>query len=438
VHFHSPQERNTHASEPVRRSSSEARGRRKESEPKGDAAPSTTSGDTNKRALIRRLSASQLGYDGLAGCKKERGAAPESGLAQRSDAVPWLNDMLSQTPVKAALERCDSWDMDPFLLDRATNGRPLVVGAMYLLQRIGVTDKLNVPGDKLANFLAAVERRYRPTNPFHNALHATDTVFTTHYFLQRPLLRGMLGPLDKLAAIIAAAVHDYGHPGLNNAFLVASRHENAILYNDQSILEMYHIAGAWRTLLTEPGCNFAEGFSRDQYRQLREAMVSMVLATDLKYHFEHLGRLKMRLMSDAFVTVDRKDVLFLLGQVVHAADISNCTKPPNLQFQWTKRVMTEFFMQGDLEASIGLPISAMMNRETTLVPQVQMGFIKALVMPLYVEIRKLLGEECQICVDTLKGTLTGWETDGAALCEDWDLSHPGGALAFDYVHPVMH
>ena len=46
-------------------------------------------------------------------------------------------------------------------------------------------------------------------------------------------------------------------------------------------------------------------------------------------------------------------VLFLLGQVVHAADISNCTKPPNLQFEWTKRVMTEFFMQGDLEASIG-------------------------------------------------------------------------------------
>eukprot|EP00964_Phaeocystis_antarctica_P127433 scaffold91104_cov87-Phaeocystis_antarctica.AAC.1 len=40
----------------------------------------------------------------------------------------------------------------------------------------------------------------------------------------------------------------------------------------------------------------------------------MVLATDMKYHFEHLGRLKTRLMSDAFVTVDRKDVLFLLGQ----------------------------------------------------------------------------------------------------------------------------
>ena len=68
-------------------------------------------------------------------------------------------------------------------------------------------------------------------------------------------------------------------------------------------------------MFIELDCMFAEGFSRDQYRQLRESVVSMVLATDLKYHFEHLGRLKTRLMSDAFVTVDRKDVLFLLGQV---------------------------------------------------------------------------------------------------------------------------
>ena len=37
----------------------------------------------------------------------------------------------------------------------------------------------------------------------------------------------MLGPLDQLAALLAAAVHDYAHPGLTNAFLVASHHECA-------------------------------------------------------------------------------------------------------------------------------------------------------------------------------------------------------------------
>ena len=108
----------------------------------------------------------------------------------------------------------------------------------------------------------------------------------------------MLGPLDQLAALLAAAVHDYAHPGLTNAFLVASHHEcaaprlsasparsapdwpasppelararpipprlassaphlppispdlgsYAVLYNDQSVLEMYHVSGAWRVL----------------------------------------------------------------------------------------------------------------------------------------------------------------------------------------------
>ena len=131
-------------------------------------------------------------------------------------------------------------------------------------------------------------------------------------------------------------------------------------------------------------------------------------------------------MSDAFVTVDRKDVLFLLGQLVHAADISNPAKMPALQLQWTRRVMTEFFMQGDLEASLGLPVSAFMNRETTSIAQCQMGFIKVLVMPLYTEMRKLLGDDCQICIDELNKNLAGWEESKDALCEGWDLSAPPG------------
>jgi len=266
------------------------------------------------------------------------------------------------------------------------------------------------------------------------------------------------------------------------------------------VLEMYHAAGAWRALLTAPGCDITAQLSRDQYRQLREAMVrrtctctgtctgtgtctcfvlecyskvsptvtfrqvSMVLATDMKYHFEHLGRLKTRLMSDAFVTVDRKDVLFLLGQAralhamrcmrnvyvvrctrtanvhcpcmvalslprqaVHAADISNPAKVQTLQSRWTQKVMKEFFWQGDLEASLGLPVSAFFNRHTTSVAQCQIGFINIIIRPFYVEVRKLLGDECQVCLDELDLNLQAWETEGNALIEEWDLSAPEGA-----------
>ena len=122
--------------------------------------------------------------------------------------------------------------------------------------------------------------------------------------------------------MLAAAVHDYAHPGLSNPFLIATRSETAVLYNDQSVLEMFHTAGAFRVMFSTPGCDITEGMSRDQFRQFRETIVSMVLATDLKVHFEHLGRLKTRIATDAFVSVERKDVLFLLGQALHAADTS--------------------------------------------------------------------------------------------------------------------
>ena len=54
--------------------------------------------------------------------------------------------------------------------------------------------------------------------------------------------------------------------------------------------------------------------------------------------------------------------------------------------------MTEFFWQGDLEASLGLPVSAFFNRHTTSVAQCQIGFINIIIRPFYVEVRKLLGD----------------------------------------------
>ena len=141
-----------------------------------------------------------------------------------------------------------------FEFAEATSMHPLVVGGVFLFQRMGVLDKISVPRDRLANYLLAIERGYVASNPFHNQLHASDVMFTTHYFLQvlpaplprirmpvrrpwslaapfrfspvgqslfspllgqAPLLRDMAGALDKFAAVLAAAIHDFAHPGLS-------------------------------------------------------------------------------------------------------------------------------------------------------------------------------------------------------------------------------
>jgi len=221
-------------------------------------------------------------------------------------------------------------------------------------------------------------------------------------------------------------VHDFAHPGLSNPFLINTRSPEAILYNDSSVLEMFHISNAFRVMHNTPGCDITEFMSRDQYRQFRETMISVVLATDLKNHFEHMGRLKTRVATDGYASVERKDVLLLLGQALHTSDISNPTKSKRLMLVWTKRVMREFWQQGDRERKLGIPISAFMDRKQPAVAQCQIGFINVLVKPLLVEWRKLLGDCAQPAIDGLEASLVLWQNEGSAPAAGWEDGNESG------------
>jgi cAMP-specific phosphodiesterase 4 len=53
-------------------------------------------------------------------------------------------------------------------------------------------------------------------------------------------------------------VHDYGHKGLTNDYLVVTQDHLALRYNDRSPHEHYHVSEAFRLLLLQPGCNFLD------------------------------------------------------------------------------------------------------------------------------------------------------------------------------------
>lgn len=59
-----------------------------------------------------------------------------------------------------------------------------------------------------------------------------------------------LSKLERFAIILASAVHDLGHPGVNNVFLVKTRDKQALTYNDRSVNENMHASLAF-TLATE-------------------------------------------------------------------------------------------------------------------------------------------------------------------------------------------
>jgi len=44
---------------------------------------------------------------------------------------------------------------------------------------------------------------------------------------------------------LAAAFHDYEHPGVNNPYLIATGDDMALKYNDISVLESHHVSAAF-------------------------------------------------------------------------------------------------------------------------------------------------------------------------------------------------
>ncbi len=71
-----------------------------------------------------------------------------------------------------------------------------------------------------------------------------------------------------------------------------------------------------------------------------------------------------------------------LNTLVHMADVSNPTKPTEVYKVWVDRIMEEFFAQGDKEKDMKLPVSFLCDRNTTKIPNSQIGFMDGIVFPL--------------------------------------------------------
>ena len=98
----------------------------------------------------------------------------------------------------------------------------------------------------------------------------------------------------------------------------------------------------------------------------------MVLATDMSGHFEQLKSLKSLLphQPDSSSPLERSKVLCAM---LHSADISHPSKPWDIHKVWTSRLVNEFFRQGDLEKELDRQCSPLCDRNTTVVPESQVG-----------------------------------------------------------------
>ncbi|KDO34481.1 hypothetical protein SPRG_00545 [Saprolegnia parasitica CBS 223.65] len=278
------------------------------------------------------------------------------------------------------LDHCGSGSINIFELTQHCQ-YPMTSILLATLAHQHLFGTLGVSMGNIAEFAIEVEGHYHASNPYHNAMHAASVIWDVHQLMLRVT---RLKPLQLYSLLVAAAVHDVDHPGVNNTFLIHSNHPLALQYSDDSVLERMHLARAFE-LSRKTGCNPFQNLSTEARGQCRQMIIQLVLATDLAKHVQHVNHLKSKTYGTTAETRYLDDD-YTMRTLLMMADIGHAMQPFELHQKWANLVQEEFYRQGDLEAAQKLPISPLCQRKdasATKFAKSQLGFFEFIVMPLY-------------------------------------------------------
>ncbi|KAG7459227.1 cGMP-inhibited 3 3' [Solea senegalensis] len=341
-------------------------------------------------------------------------------LAQDNTAIPGLEPLMSQV---------NNWNFPIFSLAEKTHSKTgciLSQVSYRLFEDTGLFGIFRIPVQEFMNYFHALENGYRDI-PYHNRIHATDVLHAVWFLTTQPVpglptlltengihtdtengirrgatgflvsklnpveeegygfLCGLIPALELMALYVAAAMHDYDHPGRTNAFLVATSAPQALLYNDRSVLENHHAAAAWNLFMSRPEYNFLTNLEHVEFKRFRFLVIEAILATDLKKHFDFLTEFNAKVGDEGVNGIDwtnENDRLLVCQMCIKLADVNGPLKCKELHLQWTEGIVNEFYEQGDEEASLGLPISPFMDRSAPQLAKLQESFITHIVGPL--------------------------------------------------------
>ncbi|KAH4995035.1 hypothetical protein HBI76_009460 [Parastagonospora nodorum] len=311
----------------------------------------------------------------------------------------------------------------------------LLYAALVMLQhalQMPELDKWRIPEADLIVFLLASRTAYNEFVKYHNFRHVVDVLQALFHFLVRrgtllpyppndssgllpksPIAE-LLKPFDALTLLISAIGHDVGHPGVNNAFLVALNAPLAQLYNDRSVLESFHCA-AYSQILRR---YWPQAFSDSAMRKL---MINNILATDMGLHFKYmtdLGNLQQKIAHDQGDTdgwnskmkEEQKDLA--CGVLIKCADICNVARKFDTAAKWANILTDEFSNQGIMEQELQMPSCLFggppVRDDLIKLGESQIGFMNIFACPLFEAVTDIL-PAMRFAVDEILANKTVWE-----------------------------
>ena len=246
--------------------------------------------------------------------------------------------------------------------------------------------------DKITPFSAFVREKYLK-KPYHNHIHGTDVFHTLFHLLYFSKFISILSlnALDIVSMLLAGLLHDIGHPGFNNSFMINSKSDLAYIYNDIHVLENFHCAEGFKAFSN----NSTNILNLDSYqiKNFRKRFIQMILSTDPMSHSKIVSLIKNKALINDIIYGNNAEKLMnqearkfddqqeVLDFLISFADTSHSCKPFEVTFKWTSLLIEEFWHQGDVEKELNLPISFLCDRKDAYVGKGQIGFIQAIIMP---------------------------------------------------------
>lgn len=335
-------------------------------------------------------------------------AEEDSGPTDVMSVVNTERDLLEKSGL--TIETLSDWRVNPMEFDKVMN-RAL---AAFIIgpANHGIRCEKYVKA-----FVDEIENDMK-FNPYHNWLRAVGVGHATWRLANICQVTEYLAFHETFAMLVAALCLDLAHPGLNNGFLVQTRHPLAMTYNDRSCLESMSCSRLFE-IVSQPHCAIFEPLSKNHYNTVRKVVIAAILNTDTAQHFQSVKKVQMfyemnsevlQMAGDVYreqVEEDEEEPVFPLPEVadvfkdtnnkqilvnllVHLADTSNSTKPFRICKIWAQKAMEESFLQGDHEKALGLPIQAMNDRFKANLSFSQFGFIEYLVAPFLMTVIKVL------------------------------------------------
>lgn len=229
--------------------------------------------------------------------------------------------------------------------------------AVYELFTINIDlKKINIKSESMKKFIFQVSLYYY-NNPYHNFKHAVSVLQFVHLLINKIGLRKYFSDFEIFGLLVAALVHDIGHPGHTNLFEINNKSHLALKYNDKSVLENHHCSLTFY-LIHSKEISLFENLSQHEFSIVRNMIIECVLATDMKHHNDLVKGLENKFILNYETPQDR----LLLGKILlHIADLSNQLRPFDISYQGSIALKNEFTNQIKKEEMLNLPIQDFMK-----------------------------------------------------------------------------